>query len=84
MGKIIRHLEHKVVIDLSSLRTSTGYKVFKMEEWCNKNYGQRWNIVDNPEGRWTTFWAGPDTPRAYIWYFSEEKEAAWFALKWAG
>jgi hypothetical protein len=71
----LKHLEHEVII-----YKRHGYEV---ESWCKRHFGERWNIFDNPEGRWTVFWAGSADPKRYRWCFADERDAARFALRWA-
>lgn len=51
-------------------------------EWCEKNFGPRWEAIDNRNGSWCTFWKGRGIPGSYEWYFEQEKDYLMFLLKW--
>jgi hypothetical protein len=72
----LKHLEHEVIVDK--------HHHYEAEAWCKEHFGKRWDIIDNREGRWTVFWTGTrgDYPNRYRWCFADERDAAWFALKW--
>lgn len=52
------------------------------EAWCRKNLGTRWSAIDNRQGIWSCFWAGPKNNNNYLFYFKNESDAIIFALKW--
>jgi hypothetical protein len=72
----LKHLEHEIVLDKKHH--------YETELWCKEHFGERWNIFENREGRWTVFWAGHRGEHAgkYRWCFANEKDAIWFALRW--
>jgi len=57
--------------------------------WCNAQFGEQWNPVDNRQGIWTCFWIGPSETiykgnfTDYRFLFKEEKDALWFTLRYA-
>ena len=67
----------------------TPKKTSVVKYWCYQNFGPRWDSLHirdeaGPNGTWTVFWEGPDVDHgtSYKWYFSEEKDASWFAMMW--
>lgn len=64
-------------------RVTTKKLSLEAQEWCEENVGERWFAVGRKTGSWTMFWAGKDSPKNYIWYFRNEKDATWFALRWS-
>ena len=56
---------------------------YDAHQWCNENIGVRFDIIDNKEGTWTTFWSGHTSPKTYDWYFKNEEDAVLFTLRWA-
>lgn len=70
----LKRLEHEIILDKKHL--------YETEAWCKQHFGERWDIFDNREGRWTVFWAGTERPKEYRWCFADERDAAWFALRW--
>lgn len=54
----------------------------EVETWCQTTLGKEWHWRNNKQGLWNVLWSGKD--QNYRWYFSEEKHAFWFLLKWSG
>lgn len=54
------------------------------ESWCSIQFGPRWSALDNRQGIWCVFWAGPRSknPGSYRYYFQNEQDAVLFSLKW--
>lgn len=51
-------------------------------DWCERQFGERWSVVDNRNGVWCCFWAGRSIPGSYDWYFLNEQDYLMFTLKW--
>ncbi len=51
-------------------------------EWCEKQFGPRWEAIGNRQGTWCTFWKGRSVPGSYEWYFLNEQDFLMFTLKW--
>lgn len=60
--------------------------LYKMQQWCDKQFGPRWSPVSRIReqrlGKWTVFWCGMKNPRDYRWHFATEQDALLFILKW--
>jgi hypothetical protein len=56
---------------------------WRATDWCTKQFGQRWSVVDNRDGVWCCFWAGREQFESYRWYFENECDAIWFTLRWS-
>lgn len=52
------------------------------ERWCREQFGKRWNVIDQRDGRWACFWAGANSHWLYRFCFAQEADAMMFALKW--
>lgn len=70
------------------MRTGLSFEVFidtrhhvDAERWCRKNFGKRWGL-DNRNGVWGYFWAGPDRHSQYRFNFAREQDMMWFILRW--
>ena len=57
-------------------------RVHDARAWCQQQFGRRWELIDNPDGAWSTFWDGPEHFEEYRFSFAHEHDAAWFALRW--
>ncbi len=55
---------------------------WKATNWCEENFGPRWEAIGNRKGRWCVFWKGRSVPGSYDWYFVDEKDYLLFVLKW--
>ena len=74
-----RNLEHEILIDMP--------KRVPASQWLQKQFGQPWHPLDNPEGRWTMAWAGRNgnfTDLAnfdkYQVYFADQQDLCTFKL----
>ena len=74
----LKRLEHEIIVPRHSLEYGLA-----PERWCKQHFGPEWDIFDNPQGRWKKFWAGRDAPNCYRWCFADERDLAWFALRWS-
>ena len=75
----MKHLDYEILVP----RRNNAAEEVMMSTWCAKQWGPRWDAIDNREGLWTMFWAGPDVkPSSYRWCFDTQEHANWFALKW--
>ena len=54
----------------------------KAMHWCEQNLGPRWEAIGNKNGIWCCFWAGRDDYEHYNFYFLNERDMIWVALKW--
>lgn len=55
---------------------------WEASEWCEEQFGTRWNPIDNRNGTWSTFWKGRSIPGSYDWYFLYERDYLLFLLKY--
>jgi hypothetical protein len=67
-------LDHEILIDSDRYRPAIA--------WCEQQFGPRQSLLQTRSGRWTVFWAGTDMPNKYKFFFADEQEAGFFALKW--
>lgn len=58
-------------------------KQWKIDLWCQEQFGPRWSVVSNREGVWCCFWVGTRDPGCYKWLFRYEKDAMLFLLRWS-
>lgn len=56
---------------------------WEMTQWCEQQFGPRWEATGNRKGIWCVFWGGRSIPGQYRWYFANEQDAMLFTLKWA-
>lgn len=52
-------------------------------KWCEEQYGERWNPINNRSGRWCMFWAGMSDFDKYRFCFVDEKDYMMFLLRWS-
>jgi hypothetical protein len=77
---VLKQLEYKIYSDIKPHVT---YK------WCIEQLGPRWDVFNNPDGRWSVFWVGPPGRRtetnhkAYEYLFAREQDAVMFVLRWS-
>jgi len=76
-----RQLEYKVFSDVEP---------YIAKVWCNSTIGDQWCALDNRQGLWTCFWAGPSHLRErngeagkYVYRFAEEQDALMFKIRWS-
>lgn len=69
-----KKLTHTVVISSDKHRAARA--------WCFEKFGSNWDVMDNRQGNWVVFWAGPKRFNEYEFSFFDEKDATWFALRW--
>lgn len=74
-----RNLEHETFIDMP-VRVPAS-------QWLEKQLGQPWHALDNPEGRWTMAWAGRNSNfrdfanfDKYQVYFADQQDLLTFKL----
>ena len=72
--RAFRKLEHYVLIDANKHRAAGN--------WCQTQFGKRWEAISDPTGAWTMFWAGREDRDKYIFHFADEADALIFTLKW--
>jgi|688.fasta_scaffold36148_5 hypothetical protein len=54
------------------------------ESWCKEKWGERWNVLDNQQGTWCSFWGGfREANGGYRYHFAYEKDATEFILRWS-
>ena len=73
--KELAHLAHEVQIDSARNRAA--------RQWCEQQFGSRWNPVDNRGGSWAVFWTGSSAFDKYRFCFAHEQDMMWFSLRWA-
>lgn len=61
----------------------TARDMFYATSWCDENFGEHWNTIDNTSGTWCSFWRGHTDPTKYDWHFVNERDALLFTLRWA-
>jgi hypothetical protein len=55
----------------------------KISAWCEKNFGSRWDVIENKAGSWCFFWRTIEGQNeGHEWYFQNEQDAIKFILKW--
>jgi hypothetical protein len=55
------------------------------KQWCEEQWGPRWEAVGYRSGTWCVFWGGNRVemlPSHYQWWFETEKQRMWFSLRW--
>lgn len=72
---VMAHLPHTVKIHKSKHRQA--------QHWCRERLGATWNAIDNKSGTWCCFWAGSKDFEYYDFYFLNEQDMIWAALKWS-
>lgn len=72
--RYFRKLQYSTLIDAK--------KHSDAKEWCQKQFGKRWEAIDGRDGVWTMFWAGPNHHNKYIFHFVDEKDYVLFILRW--
>ena len=70
-----RHLDYEVMIHKDQCR--------KIMQWCDEQFGLRWNCLDNRSGRWAVFWAGRVHTDQYRFCFAQEQDMLMFILRWS-
>jgi hypothetical protein len=78
--RALKRLTNEVFIHKSKHREA--------KKWCTEQLGECWDMLDNRDGLWSMFWAGPankdnDWQSHYRFCFAEEKDALWFSLRWS-
>lgn len=56
--------------------------VYDAQSWCEENFGEHWDILDNKKGTWCSFWSGYGDPTKYDWHFVNERDSLLFMLRW--
>lgn len=58
---------------------------WQIDQWCMYQFGPRWSVTENRQGRWCCFWRGPRSEDGahYEWLFVNEADALLFALRWS-
>ena len=72
-------LEHEVIIE--DLQAPSNYQ--SLINWCEEQWGERWNPITNREGLWACFWTGKSMPMSYRYCFADERDQILFILRWA-
>lgn len=74
-----RNLEHETLIEM--------HRRLQASRWLEKQFGQMWHPLDNPEGRWTMAWAGRNGDFSdltnfdqYHVYFADDQDLRAFRL----
>lgn len=60
--------------------------VYPAQQWCEEQWGPRWEATGNRGGTWCVFWGGNRVeliPNHYQWWFETEEQRAWFTLRWS-
>ena len=55
----------------------------KRKEWCESELGPGYDIIDNRQGKWMCFWAGPKESHSYRFVIRDQADAVLFALRWS-
>ena len=67
-------LDHEILIDSDRHRPA--------KVWCEQQLGPGQSLPETRSGRWAVFWAGTHMPNKYQFFFADEQDAVFFALKW--
>jgi hypothetical protein len=70
-----RHLDYEVLIHKDQHRAAM--------QWCEEQFGKRWEAIGYRTGIWTVFWSGGESFDQYRFCFAQEKDMIWFALRWS-
>ena len=68
------YLDHEVMIDSNKHRAAG--------QWCEQQFGNRWNPLNHRQGLWTMFWSGPAEFNKYRFCFATEQDMVLFSLRW--
>lgn len=57
---------------------------WQVDQWCQEQFGPRWEATGNQSGRWCVFWRGlhQEDYSLYEWLFVNEADALLFVLRW--
>jgi hypothetical protein len=56
---------------------------WQMNQWCQEQFGPRWEATGNQSGRWCVSWLGlQEDYTVYEWLFVNEADALLFMLRW--
>jgi hypothetical protein len=69
-----RHLDYEVLIHKDRHHAAM--------QWCEEQFGRRWEAIGYRAGVWTVFWCGGESFDQYRFCFAQEKDMIWFRLKW--
>lgn len=72
--KELSHLDHEVLIHKRQHRDAM--------QWCEAQFGRRWEAIGHRSGQWAVFWAGRNDYDEYRFCFADERDMIWFALQW--
>ena len=53
------------------------------DQWCEQQFGPKWEAIGNRQGVWCCFWKGRGVPGSYEWMFQNKRDATLFILKWS-
>jgi hypothetical protein len=73
--KEIRHLDYEVLVDSVKHRPAG--------QWCEQQFGKRWEAIGYRSGQWCMFWAGRNAPKKYRFCFANEQDMLLFILRWS-
>jgi hypothetical protein len=68
------HLDYEVMIHKNQHREA--------QEWCEKQFGRRWEAIGYMSGVWSVFWAGRSDFDQYRFCFAKERDMILFILRW--
>lgn len=69
------HLDYEVLIH-KDIHRAAG-------EWCEQQFGRRWEAIGYRSGRWAMFWAGRINFDQYRFCFADEQDKLMFILRWS-
>jgi hypothetical protein len=68
------HLDYEVMIHKDRYRAA--------HEWCQKQFGRRWEAIGYRTGVWCVFWAGKAHCYQYRFCFAHQQDMMMFVLRW--
>lgn len=72
--KELAHLDHDVLVHKDKYRAAG--------QWCEAQFGKRWEAIGYRAGTWCVFWAGRDHFDQYQFCFANEQDMMWFMMRW--
>lgn len=58
-------------------------RIDTVKQWCEAEFGERWEVPDNRQGRWRCFWCGPKDHGYYRFIFRDSEDVVLFTLRWS-
>lgn len=71
----LSHLDYETLVDTHVHRRAA--------QWCEEQFGTRWEVIGNRTGQWTLFWAGRKAIGTYRFCFARKEDMMLFMLRWS-